>query len=133
MKRLLMFLVPILMNLSISLLYLLCEQFVNIFSGEMLLIRIALNAIAFPVYINVVVYLQTGLLTKKCISNFLLSYFIIKLSLLLDLLNTYLFSGALDSMYWLIFNAERAINSTLLIVGWIIIIYIRYKRKIRLR
>ena len=128
MKKYILFFVPIVANMAISVICFLGDSFGGWLEyGGAFSIQLIFNVIVLPTYMVIIMYKHIHR-WKNSIHILILSYIIMKIGLLYDLLNTFLFGGAMDTIYWMIYRIEWMINSVILVVGWIIVSGILYKK-----
>ena len=120
-KKILLFGMPLIINVCLSVISLLGRfeiwWFGEGLSGTILFIS---NSVLIPLYMLIILHKLWDEKIGKNILNFISSYFILKIAILYDLLNWYILGGAMDSAFRLIYGTEWFLNSTVLILGWII-------------
>lgn len=130
MKKYVLFFIPIIINMLISIIYIFGDIYGEWFKyGGIAYIQIITNAVILPICVIIIISKNIGKNINKDIKVLLLAYISLKIGLLYDLINSYFLGGNFDAEFKMIFYTEWLFNTVILIIGWIIVKMIMHTRK----
>lgn len=125
MKKYIVYLIPIIVNIMFCVLENVCNGWLG--DGGATLVQIIANTIVLPICMVIIISKNLGKNIKKDILVMLLTYASLKIGELCELINYYIAVRNIDTETAMIFRTEWLFNSIALIIAYIIVRIVKWK------